>query len=327
MKAPAFWYRPRGFFSTLLWPLGWLYDMGATILSFVRRPQYFQVPIISIGNIVCGGAGKTPTAIALMHLLQNRGYKVYFVTRGYGGQEKGPLKVDPSSHKACDVGDEPLLLAQHAPTWVAKKRSAGVEKAIENGAQLIILDDGHQTTCLHKDVSLVIVDLLQGFGNECVFPAGPLREKLSRGIKRADGFICIGEGKTVDSHPMNPQPFFKAHMIAQPLAIPTNRVVAFCGLGFPQKFYNSLQAAGFELVATESFPDHYAYKDEDLLRLHTLAKKHQGVLITTRKDLVKISPPWQDQLHVLDIAIQFENPERICDFILQKIHPLKDSVL
>jgi len=340
MKTPFFWYQTRGRVSTFLQPLGWLYGKGVKIVSVLKKPQRFQIPIVSIGNIVCGGAGKTPTAITLAQLLQAQGYRVHFVTRGYGRKEKGPLTVDLSHHKAWNVGDESLLLAQHAPTWVAKKKSEGVQKAIENGAQLIILDDGHQTNSLYKDVSLVVVDLLQGFGNECVMPAGPLRENLSEGIRRADGFIGIGKGEIPlklltkpslprpHTRPRNDkpyQPFFKAQIISQPLTLPSNRVIAFCGLGFPQKFYTSLENTGVELIATETFPDHYQYKNEDLLKLQKLAQKHNSVLVTTQKDLVKIPPLWQDQVHVLDINIQFENPKEICDFILQKIHPLMEN--
>ena len=191
MRTPDFWYQPPGFLSSLLWPLGWLYGKIGKIIFRLKTQKRFQVPVISVGNIVSGGAGKTPTAIALLHLLESQGFKVHFVTRGYGGQEQGPLAVDPTFHKPSDVGDEALLLAQHAPTWVAKKRACGVEKAIENGAQLIILDDGHQTTGVYKDVSFVVIDQLQGFGNGCVIPAGPLRESLSEGLKRADGVIEI----------------------------------------------------------------------------------------------------------------------------------------
>lgn len=327
MKTPLFWYQPPGIRSTLLRPLGWLYGKGGKLISAFKKPKRLQIPIISIGNVVCGGAGKTPTAIALAHLLQERGYKIHFVTRGHGGKERGPLAVDLSYHKAWDVGDEPLLLAQHAPTWVAKKRSDGVQKAIENGAQLIILDDGHQTN-LYKDISLVVVDLLQGFGNECVMPAGPLREELSEGLKRADGFITVLQNNSVavlqnrSATLQRCNTVFKAKIVPQPLTIPSKRVVAFCGLGFPQKFYHSLKDLGLELVTTETFPDHHQYKDEDLLKLRKLAQKHNSILITTRKDLVKIPISWQDQLHVLDISIQFEDPIGICDFIFQKIHPL-----
>jgi tetraacyldisaccharide 4'-kinase len=286
-----------------------------------------------VGNIVCGGAGKTPTAIALQDILEKRGYKVHFVTRGYGGRARGPVKVDPVSHRPCDVGDEPLLLARHAPTWVAKKRFEGIEKAIEGGAQLIILDDGHQTTSVVKDVSLVVFDALQGVGNGYVAPSGPLREELSEGLKRADGIMEIGseeieEEFIITPHPSfcqakgrvrgNNKPIFKAKIVPQPLQLPSQQVVAFCGLGFPQKFYNSLKELGLDLKATESFSDHYQYTEDDLLRLQTLAQKRDAVLVTTQKDFVKIPPRWQKKIHVLDIMIEFEDPEALGDFVLGK---------
>lgn len=324
MKAPAFWYHAPGFLSTLLTPLGWMYDKGGKLLSQFKKPHSFPVPILSIGNIVSGGSGKTPTAIALALLLKTRGYKVHFVTRGYGGKERGPLKVDPLKHLAKNVGDEPLLLAEHAPTWMAKKRPQGVQKAIENGAQVIILDDGHQTTSLHKGVSLVVVDLLQGFGNGHVIPAGPLRENLSQGLERADGLIFVGEGEPLSPSSLrgtfNEDHVFHAHLASNPIQIPTKRVVAFCGLGFPEKFYRSLENEGFELIATQSFPDHYQYTEEDFLRLKKLAQHYQCALITTRKDVIKMLPSWQKQLYVLDVTIKFEDSEKICDFILERIY-------
>lgn len=320
MKTPFFWYQPRGLLSTLLWPLGWFYGVGGKILYAVKKSQRFSVPVLSVGNIVCGGAGKTPTAIALAQLLQERGVKVHFVTRGYGGIQKGPLEVNLFSHTAVDVGDEPLLLAQYAPTWVAKERPLGVQKAIEKGAQLVILDDGHQTASLYKDISFVVVDFFQGFGNGGVIPAGPLREKLEEGLKRTDALVGIGEGEVISS-----KPFYRARSVSQPLAFPSNRVIAFCGLGFPQKFYKSLKDLGICLVATESFPDHYIYKEEDLFRLQKLAKYHQAILVTTRKDFVKIPPCWRVHLYVLDINIQFEDPQGIYDFICQKIPFLKEA--
>jgi len=191
VKTPSFWYKPRGALSTLLCPLGWLYGGIGRVAVLFTKPHRFPIPIISVGNIVCGGSGKTPTAIALAQLLQTRGYTIHFVTRGYGGREQGSLLVDPSAHRPFDVGDEPLLLTQHAPTWVAKKRAEGVTAAIDNGAQIVILDDGHQTKGIHKDISFVVVDLLQGFGNGCVLPAGPLRESLKSGLKRADVLFLL----------------------------------------------------------------------------------------------------------------------------------------
>jgi tetraacyldisaccharide 4'-kinase len=320
MRTPSFWYQPRGALATFLSPLGWLYGAGDKLISLFKKPHRFSVPIISVGNIVSGGSGKTPTAIALAQLLQTHGYGVHFVTRGYGGREYGPLLVNPSSHQPLDVGDEPLLLAQHAPTWIAKKRAEGIEAAIQQGAQVIILDDGHQTKGIHKDISFVVVDLLQGFGNGCVLPAGPLRENLKRGLKRADAVITIGDSRHMLSLPIDKK-IFNATMVPQSLKIPVNPVAAFCGLGFPEKFYKSLEDADFTLVATESFPDHYAYTHEDLLRLDKLAQKHQATLITTRKDFVKLPSMWQSRVHVFDIHVDFADPTAITRFIC---NPLRD---
>jgi len=175
MKAPSFWYKAPGFLSTLLSPLGWGYGLLASWNYSSQKPQHFSIPVISVGNLVCGGAGKTPVALSLAKILQEKGFQVHFVTRGYKGREQGPLKVNTSQHSARDVGDEPLLLAQQAPTWVSKKRGDGIQKAIENKADLVILDDGHQTKGIVKDLSFIVVDSLQGFGNGLPLPAGPLR--------------------------------------------------------------------------------------------------------------------------------------------------------
>lgn len=320
MKTPLFWYQSPSLLSILLSPLGWLYGKGAEFLRIRKKPHHFPVPILSVGNIVSGGAGKTPTAIALAQLLQEKGLNVHFVTRGFGGSKEGPLRVDINSHSPLDVGDEPLLLAQQAPTWVAKERPLGVQKAIDAGAHCIILDDGHQTTSLSKSISFVVVDQLQGFGNGYVIPAGPLRENLIKGLERSDALITIGTGELSTQHP-----FFRAHSCPHPFPCPINRVIAFCGIGFPQKFYKTLESLSVDLIATESFPDHYQYKEEDLQRLYKLATREKAALITTRKDWIKIPPSWQRLLYVLDITIQFEDPEELYRFILEKIPSLKEK--
>lgn len=320
MKAPQFWYKPSGILSTFLAPLGWIYSNITSLVRSLKKNQKFSIPIISVGNIVCGGAGKTPVALSLAKLLQSKGCTIHFVTRGYKGIEIGPLKVEPTQQTYLEVGDEALLLAQQAPTWVAKKRGDGIKKAIENGAEIVILDDGHQTSGLVKDLSLVVVDSLQGFGNGYPLPAGPLRENLREGLKRADGFVYIGK-KT--SLPL--QPCFKATLELKPLTLSKKRVVAFCGIGFPQKFYRSVKNMNFNLVATESFPDHYVYKEADLLRLEKLAQNHDAVLMTTRKDWIKIDPSWQKQVYVLDMSIQFQDEEGLYHFILEKIPVLMEK--
>ncbi len=310
MKTPSFWYTPPGLLSSLLRPLGWLYGKGGEIYQDLKTAQHFSIPIISVGNIICGGSGKTPVAIALAKLLKKKGFKIHFVTRGYGGTVQGPIKVIPSLHTAKEVGDEPLLLVQHAPTWVAKDRRKGVQKAVEEGAELVILDDGHQTSGLHKDISLVVVDLVQGFGNGCVLPAGPLRENLEEGLARATAIIGVGDGDFA-----TPKPFFRAHTIPRPFSFSSQKVVAFCGLGFPQKFYKSLKESCVNAVATKSFPDHYAYTEKDLEELQKLARSLQATLVTTRKDWVRLSPSWQQKVQVLDIEIQFEDEAALLDLL------------
>jgi tetraacyldisaccharide 4'-kinase len=306
--APAFWYGKPGFLATLLTPLGWVYGRVGHILRSFTIPKKYSIPIISVGNIISGGSGKTPTAIALCQLLQSKNHKVHFVTRGYGGNALGPLLVNPEVHTFLEVGDEPLLLAHHAPTWVAKDRPLGVEEAIENGAEIIILDDGHQTHSLHKDISFVVVDQHQGFGNGKVIPAGPLRESIEEGLKRSSAIIAIGEENQRFS-----EETFQAFIKTQPLKI--SKAIAFCGLGFPQKFYNSLKEKEVELIETHSFPDHHPYRESNLETLYKLKEP----LVTTRKDWVKLPKDWQMKVHVLDMEIQFVDPDELYKFILKGI--------
>ena len=323
MRAPRFWYQPRGGLAILLSPLGGIYGCIGRILRARTPPQHFPVPIISIGNIVAGGAGKTPTALALATLLQGKGLKVHFATRGYGGTLQGPLKVNPSHHTAREVGEEALLLASQAPTWVGKKRALAVQKACEEKPDLIILDDGHQTIGVHKDLSFVVVDSLQGFGNGCVIPAGPLRESYVEGIKRADALIAIGAFSQSIPFELNQLPVFEARVVPVPFPTPIKQGIAFCGLGFPQKFFNTLEIMGINLIKTLSFPDHYFYRKKDLSHLESVAHSHQVPLLTTRKDWVKLPLAWQKRVHVLDIAVQFDGLDQLYDFICRKIPSLR----
>lgn len=298
-------------------PLGWLYGTSGKFLRLLASEERFPIPLMSVGNIVSGGSGKTPTALALATLLQEHGHKVCFVTRGYKGKKQGPLKVSPD-HTAFDVGDEALLLAQQAPTWMGKDRRLAIRRACEEMPDLIILDDGHQTTGLYKDLSFVVVDGLQGFGNGCVIPAGPLRETATEGLKRADAVIAIGA-----LQPVGEKKNFSAQLMPQPLSSSLHRGVAFCGLGFPQKFFKTLEGMGIELVSTVSFPDHHPYTEADLLGLRDLAERSASPLLTTRKDWVKLPPSWQKEVYVLDITIQFDQLDALYAFILSKITHLR----
>ncbi|TNE30785.1 MAG: tetraacyldisaccharide 4'-kinase, partial [Alphaproteobacteria bacterium] len=190
-KTPAFWYGTTPP-PPALKPLGWLYDRLSRLRRRLASPYHAEVPVLCIGNLTMGGSGKTPVAIAVSHILHDLGFLPHFLTRGYGGTLKGPVLVKPAQHSFQDTGDEPLLLARHAPCWVSRKRTAGAVAAAEGGAGAIIMDDGFQNPSLSKNLSFLVIDASAGFGNGAVFPAGPLREHPKNGLKRADACVLLG---------------------------------------------------------------------------------------------------------------------------------------
>ena len=191
MRAPGFWQKD-GLLPRLLAPASLCFAAGGWLRRRLASPQHVEAQVICVGNLVAGGAGKTPVAVAIGERLLARGATVHFLSRGYGGRERGPLRVEPDRHGAADVGDEPLLLARTAPTWIARDRAAGAAAAVTAGAGVIVMDDGFQNHTLRKDLSLLVVDGGYGFGNKRVMPAGPLREPLASGLGRADAVVLIG---------------------------------------------------------------------------------------------------------------------------------------
>ena len=194
MRAPDFWRR-RTVTPFLLLPVGWFFSRIGALRQALVRPWRAPVPVLCVGNLVAGGAGKTPLALALGDRLQQNGVTVHFLTRGYGGREAGPLQVDPTRHGFREVGDEALLLARLAPTWVARDRRLGAEAAAKAGAGVLVMDDGFQNPSIEKDLSIIAIDGGYGFGNGLVMPAGPLREPLARGFARADAAVVIGRDR------------------------------------------------------------------------------------------------------------------------------------
>ncbi|MCA0401665.1 MAG: tetraacyldisaccharide 4'-kinase [Proteobacteria bacterium] len=294
-KIPDFWRRDAGpsgrLLSRLLAPLGALYG-AATLRRMARRGWRAPVPVISIGNATLGGAGKTPTAIALATAFIARGEKPVFITRGYGGQEKGPLLVQPADHAAGDVGDEALLLAQVAPTIVARDRAAGARLATAQGASLILLDDALQNPALQKDFSLCVVDAAFGFGNRASVPAGPLRAPLAGMLPAIDAFLIIGDDRSGLSAELSRlKPVF-AGRIAPATDMPEllgKKVVAYSGIALPEKFEASLAQIGAEIVASRRFGDHHVFGARDAQALLALAHTHQATLVTTGKDFVRLA--------------------------------------
>lgn len=314
IKAPLFWNKKRNFASIILMPLGMAYAVLACLRRKYVRPTKVDSPVICVGNLVLGGAGKTPTTLALAALLSNRGRKPHILSRGYGAKVPTPTQVN-TQHSFKQVGDEAILLSRVAPTWVFRNRVASAHAALKKGADILIMDDGFQNPYLHKDLSFIVVDGKQGFGNKHVFPAGPLREPIHCGLTRADAVILIGE----DQHNLTSliqQPIIKAHFEctnAEP-----SRVLAFAGLGFPDKFYGFLKDNGYEIVETSSFPDHHPYTVEEISLLIQKAKLHRARLITTEKDLVRIPEQFRQSILTLNIQLIFDDME-LLDRILGKI--------
>jgi tetraacyldisaccharide 4'-kinase len=303
---PKFWGLPTSCLGYLLEPISWVYRGGAAAHKLISRPYRAPVPVISIGNFVLGGAGKTPVTIAVAKTLQAMGHQPHIISRGYGGSLKGPLQVDLLQHQSLQVGDEPLLLAQHAPTWVSKNRKAAVNLAINSGADILLLDDGHQNYTLEKDFSIVVVNEAQGFGNERVFPAGPLRQSIKSGLKTTSALIFLSQ-KT-ESLPVSLRsiqcPLIRGKII--PIAPKPCAVMAFTGIGHPGKFRQTLEEAGYEIKSFVPFPDHYPYKEEDLRKLRMRARVERASLITTEKDALRIPPTIRKDILVLPIELAFE---------------------
>jgi tetraacyldisaccharide 4'-kinase len=312
MRAPAFWSNPPGrpgLLAHLLAPLASLWA-AATRRRMGRPGLRLGVPVICVGNLTAGGAGKTPTVIALVERLKRRGVAVQVVSRGHGGSLAGPVRVDERRHKAAEVGDEPLLLAAFAPVWVARDRAAAGRAAAADGAQVVVMDDGMQNPGVAKDLTLAVVDAEAGFGNGRVMPAGPLREPVADGLARADLLLAVGPPEARAGFraawPELRLPVLWAALA--PLRTGMDwcglRAFAFAGIGRPEKFFATLRGLGAEVVATQGFADHAPYDGRLLARLQADAKASGAQLVTTEKDAARL--PVAFRMRVLTVPVRLE---------------------
>lgn len=292
--APDFWWRKADWRSAALRPLAAVY--GAVAVHRMRHAPRVpvEVPVLCVGNFTVGGEGKTPVAIALARKAREMGLNPGFLSRGHGGAHGGLHRVDASGDDAAMVGDEPLLLARAAPTVVARDRVDGARRLIGEGCDLIIMDDGFQSAHLAMDFALMVMDARRGLGNGLVLPAGPLRAPLDEQMRHADALLCMGEGDGAQDVPNRFERAGKAVFRAavQPVNVDDfrgRRVLAFAGIGNPSKFFDSLRSAGAEVAVARPFPDHHPYTHAELQALLAEAEAQGLALVTTEKDLVRIS--------------------------------------
>jgi tetraacyldisaccharide 4'-kinase len=321
MRAPKFWERDGSPLGILLQPAAAAYTLAGRWRRAVARPWRAPVPVLCVGALTVGGAGKTPTALALAAALEARGVALHFLTRGYGGTAAGPLQVDPSAHDAALVGDEALLLGQAAPCWLSGDRVAGARAAIATGAEAIVMDDGFQNPSLTKDLSLLVIDGGHGLGNGRVLPAGPLREPIADGLARAGAVVLIGADDTGVAARLGRCPVLRAKLVPSPDAaaeLGGQRVLAFAGIGRPTKFFATLRSLGAELAEQRAFPDHHRYTAAGIDSLLRRAEQLKAIPVTTAKDAMRLPKEARAAVRVLPVQLQWQDAGAL-DLLLARV--------
>jgi tetraacyldisaccharide 4'-kinase len=324
VRAPGFWHGrspAERLLGRALSPLGALYGLLVRKRFGLHAEVPLEKPVVCIGNLTLGGAGKTPVALALAPLLQELGFNPHFLTRGYGGTEKGPLQVAPGRDTAADVGDEALLLVDAAPTWVSAARALGAQMAIDTGADVVVMDDGLQNPSIYKDLALCVIDGGAGFGNGRIFPAGPLREGLAFGLSRVHAAVIVGDDRSGAENALRrlrpDLPVLKARL--EPVEgnsdVTQRPVFAFAGIGRPEKFRETLEQAGANIEGWGSFPDHFAYIREDLKELYREAEKKNALIVTTAKDYVRLPASMREKTVVFRVRLVFDDSAAVKDLI------------
>lgn len=312
MKTPSFWHAD-GFIPKLLEPLAQLYKCLSFLERSLRSKTKIDIPVLCIGNLISGGAGKTPIALSIGQIL-NVKHNISFLTRGYGGIEAGPIEVNPDEHSSYEVGDEALILSEVGPTWVSRNRTAGAIAAKNAGFEIVIMDDGFQHTSLVKTLSFVIIDGPYGFGNGRLIPAGPLREPIYSGLKRADVIVLVGEvnPSIIELLPNN-KPLLRASLVPAEMDIQlsNNNVIGFAGIGRPTKFLETLEKMGLNIIDFVAFPDHYRFRESEIRELYEKATEVDAILVTTFKDMKRVPKSVAHLCQPIGITVVWEDDSEI----------------
>jgi tetraacyldisaccharide 4'-kinase len=335
MRDPAFWWAKSSTAAALLTPLAACYGLVAA-RRMTRPGRKAPVPVICVGNFTLGGAGKTPTAIAIARLLLQSGHRPFFLSRGYGGRVAGPVRVE--HQRAIEVGDEPLLLGRVAPTIVARDRSAGALAAAGGGADVIVMDDGLQNPSVDKDLAIAVVDGRRGIGNGRIFPAGPLRASLEAQLDHVDAVLLVGSAdraaeRAIDAAQRRGLPVLNSELRPAPDAVAAlagKRVLAFAGIAYPDKFFATLEAHGIPATVRKSFPDHHRYTAQEMAALTARACQDDLTLVTTEKDMARMSgdPVAADlvaRLAALPVTLTFRDAAAVRAMLCQVIRNRKDA--
>ncbi len=325
LKAPAFWHKPS-LLGTLLSPLGKLYGKVSAVMQSQTVPFRTNIPVFCVGNVTVGGAGKTPSTLALVDLLTSMGETPHILSRGYGAKLTNPVRVDLATDTPSTVGDEPLLLAHKAPTWVNPSRANSARLAMNDGATILILDDGLQHGGIVRDTSFLVIDTDYGLGNGHIIPAGPLRETLEAALQKSHAIIALGEAplKLPIQHHL---PVFRARLHPSDIwqTLRDKPVFAFSGLANNDKFFRMCKAQGMRVIDAHGFPDHHTYTPEDIRTIYRRAAELGAHVVTTQKDAVKLTPEERVGLTILPIATLWENPPALQQFITARLHHFRSA--
>jgi len=328
IREPAFWWRPGT--GGVLMPVAAIYGAVAAV-RMQSHGSRAGLPVICLGNLTVGGAGKTPAALAVAHLLHAARERPFFLSRGYGGRLSGPVRVNPAIHHAAEVGDEPLLLTRLAPTIVARDRVAGAKFAQFAGASVIVMDDGLQNPALEKDLAVVLLDGRRGIGNGHIIPAGPLRAPLGIQLDHAQALLVVGPpdgaAKVLDRAGRRGLAIFHARLESDRsviAAIGRRKVLAFAGIGDPEKFFATLIAVGIDVAARAGFPDHHRYTAAEAQDLIARAQAGNLMLVTTEKDLMRLGGDPQlaalaGRASALPVRLAIEEQEQFRDMVMKAV--------